>query len=128
MKIVGQISILFDHDGLSIELVDKNASTVFAQIRLNEKQTCQALSRLGYTRCKIDVRGLEKIGKKHEHKPLEFMMPNNISFGKRNDVAKLRCGEDCPDGWTPDLTFNSQNSFFKKGDTDWARTTIRRWV
>ena len=36
--------------------------------------------------------------------------------------------KECPDGWTPDLHFSSQDSFFHKDYELWARTKIRRWV
>ena len=129
MNIEGRITILFNEDGMDIELSDVASSIRFADIHLNPKQTCQALSRLGETPCeKMEVYGLDVIGKKQEHKSFEFEVPYEYTtYSKREEVkriAKLKC----PKGWIPDMYFNSQNSFFKKNNKYYARTVMRRWV
>ena len=127
----GRITILFGDDGLRIEVRDGKASTMFARIKLNQKQSCQALSRLGHTPCKIEVYGLDKVGKKHENKTFEFEMPekNEYLYGDpQKALAVVTVKKVCPEGWEPDLYFSSQNSFFEKNGKPWARTTIRRWV
>lgn len=124
----GRITILFDHDGMSIELHDYDASLTFAAIRLTPEQTVKAFSRLGYTECDIEVKGLDKIGSKMENKHFEFEIPDVGWGSKRTDTAIRIVQEVCPEGWEPDLYFQSQNSFFSKDGQDFARTIIRRWV
>jgi hypothetical protein len=61
-------------------------------------------------------------------KALGFLS-QNISCKEAREIAIETVKKACPKGWTPDLGFNSQNSFYtdEKGNT-MARTTIRRWV
>lgn len=124
----GRITMLLNDDGLSIELIDDNASITFARVKLNRGQTCQALSRLAYTHCtKMEVRGLDRVGKKMEHKTLEFVMPD-CSWADKRQIAELEAKKQCPKGWVCSDYFGSQNSFFRKDSVEYARTTIRRWV
>lgn len=127
MEIKGQITLLFNHDGLRIEVTDKEASVRFLDIELNQKQTCQALSRLGNTPCEIRVQGLDRIGKKHECKIFEFEL-GNVEWLKEKESAIKKVKKLCPEGWVPDLYFSSQSSFFTKDGKKCARTFIRRWV
>lgn len=129
MKIKGQISMFFDENGLRMELRDKNAITTFAEIVLNKEETCSALARHGYTPCEIEVRNLERIGRKHEHKTFEFEIPTlKIPYNLRENTIIALAKKHCPNGWIPDLYFSSQDSFFNKDGKSWARTTIRRWI
>ena len=123
----GRITLLFDNDGMKIELHDNDASITFADIRLDKEQTCQALSSLGYTQCDIKMGGLDKIGKKMEVDDLIFEMPK-VNWSEENSVAKKIAVEKCLIGWEPDLSFSSQGSFFYKDDKYYAKTFIRRWV
>jgi hypothetical protein len=59
---------------------------------------------------------------------LEFEVPKwNTDISDKEQAMEL-AKEHCPYGWTPDLYFNSQDSFFYKDKKRFARTTIRRWV
>jgi len=122
----GRITMLASENGMIIELRDNDASVVFAKVEMNTKQLAQALSRLGYTTCKIEVQGLDKLGKKMEIDKLVFEIPDD--WYNEKELAMTLVKEKCPEGWTPDLYFNSQNSFFIKDGVRFARTTIRRWV
>ena len=126
----GRISILFSDEGLKIELEDSDAVIRFAEIKLNPEQTCQALSRLSGTHCNIEVVGLDKVGKKREHKDLVFPIPKDAGYGdQRRTIASDLALKACPEGWTPSLYFGSQNSFFQDEDGNYmARCTIMRWV
>jgi len=122
----GRITILFDDEGLTIELRDNDSATTFAKARLNPKGAVQAMSRLGHTHCELEVFDLDKLGKKMEIDKLEFQMTTK-DYTKTRQVARELAIMVCPKGWEPDLSFNSQNSFFYKDDLYFARTTIRRW-
>ena len=123
----GRITMLASEDGMKIELHDNDASITFAHIKLTPIQLAQALGRLGYTECEIEVRLLDKIGKKMEHKGFTFELPETDTF-RNKDLAKKIGAESCPEGWESDLHFGSQGSFFTKDGKQYARTTIRRWV
>ena len=122
----GKITLLFEHENLIIELIDGLSSTHFAKVRLSAKQTMKAFSRLGYCPCEITVRNLDKVGKRMKHKKLEFEIPRDTE-SREKDAVKLAKAH-CPVGWTPDLYFNSQDSFFYKDKKHFAKTTIRRLV
>jgi|SRR3990167_6510092 len=119
-----KITILFNDDGMSIEVYDNKSSVTFLKAKLNTKQTCQVLSRLGHTDCEAEVFHLDIIGKKMEHKPFEFIVPEYCSKDK---AAKIVV-KVCPEGWFPDINFSCQGSFFIRNDLFYARTTIKRWV
>lgn len=127
MKLKGEISIMFDHDGLSIEITDPLSSTAFCKIRLNQEQTCKALSRLGHTDCEMELRGHERVGKKMEWKTLEFAMPEGSAYHDKK-AAEETAKTACPEGWEMSSYFGSQESFFMQDGKQMARTTIRRWV
>jgi hypothetical protein len=78
----------------------------------------------------MEVFDLDRVGKNMEHKRLEFQMPSGVveTAYTRDEVAAMRAKDNCPDGWVPDLYFNSQDSYFKEMGKDMAHCTIRRWV
>ena len=122
----GRISILCGEDCVEISLHDSDASITFANVKMKPEQFCQALSRLIHTKCeKMEVNGLEKVGKKMEHR--EIVFPIN---GKYRDKGAALAVVDkyCPAGWVASRYFGSQGSFFTRDGKEYARTTIRRWV
>ena len=126
----GKIDILFEHDGLVIRLMDDLAGVTFAEAKLNQEQVCQALSRLSHTHCEIEVRGLQKVGKKMMHKSLEFKMPKGFKPYDRNreETAIKQMNKNMPDGWCGSCYFGRRGSFFKKDGEEWARTHIYKWI
>jgi len=114
---------------MTIEIHDNDANITFAEIELDPVQLGQALGRLGFTKCKINLHLSNRIGKKMENKTFEFKIPNDLGYSndKKNIVIKI-AEEKCPIGWIPDTSFSSRGSFFSKDGQNWARTTIRRWV
>lgn len=131
MKINGKITILCDREGATIELHDDDARVTFATVQLNPVQLGQALGRLGYTECEsVEVRGLDKVGKKMENKEFIFEVPEDLSCKRdiRDKILIPILEKVCPKGWIPDTSFSSQGSFFSKGGKYYAKTPIRRWV
>jgi hypothetical protein len=130
MRINAEVTILFDHDGLKIEVNDVDAGISFLELRLNQEQTCRALSRSSNTTCELaEVWGLEHVGKTREHEMFEFQLPAGTDLYNRDKRAAItEIDRVCPLGWKADHHFSSQGSFFTKDDQPWARTTIRRWV
>jgi hypothetical protein len=126
----GKITLLFNDEGMQIELYDSESAITFAHITLDKKETLQALSRLAHTTCSIELHGLKNINKKLQIEHITFPMPvcdytekKKIAF----DLAKKFCAKNKP-GWIPSEYFNSQDSFFYKKGVCMARCTIRRWV
>lgn len=136
MKIEGRISILVGTDSTTIQIKDHNASTRFLEITLSPDQLCACLSRQADVICELEVRGLERVGKKHENKTFEFKKPSGIKThgNSREEVDILHAAaiealkESNMNDWIPDKYFGSQNTFFRKENEDWARVTIRRYV
>lgn len=121
-----RITILFDREGLNIDIIDNDASITFVKIHLTPEQTVMALSRLSYTPCSIEIQGIKYVGKKMEWKTLEFEIPDDYMKYKENALKVVE--DKCPKGWTSDNYFNRQDSFFKKDGKQCARVTIRRWI
>ena len=131
MKIDASITLLFSDGGMTIELFDERASVKFAEITLNQRQTCQALSRLSNTACtRTEVHNLDRVGLAYEHRKFTFPLGADIALWGKDlkRVAEKAARKLCPEGWTPRLYFNSQDSFFNEGGKVWARTIIQRWV
>ncbi len=125
----GRITMLASEKGMTIELRDFKASTTFAEIKLDSIQLAQTLGRFGHTKCKINLHGLDKVGKKMEHKTFEFKIPDDLGWGADTENIVIQTAKDkCPKSWIPDLSFSSYDSFFIKDEQRYAKTTIRRWV
>jgi hypothetical protein len=114
---------------VSITIDDKESRLEILEVKISYEEFTRALMHHAFRPCDLTVNVTDKIGKKMEHIKFEFEMPKiEYSFGERKEIAKKTVKEQCPEGWYPDMEFNSQYSFFSKGDSNWARTTIRRWV
>ena len=123
-----RISILIGSESTTIELIDNTSSITFASVTLTPEQLSNALSRVTYTPCQIDVKGLDKLNKKMVNKYHEFEIPKDIPYSDKNKILSDIIKDTLPDGWISDNYFSSQNTFFKKDGKDYARTTIRQWV
>lgn len=132
MKVDAQITILSSYDdSIKLKVYDKTSGVTFLDMTLTREQFINAtMNRLGNTDVKSTyLCHLDKVGKTMEMQTLEFEMPDGSEFRDKEVAAKI-VHEKCPDGWTPDTGFSSQNSFFTKMKSNgrYARTTIRRWV
>lgn len=128
MKIKGNISILINQEYTTIEIHDTDASINFLSIQLTPEQLSSALSRLSRVPCVIDLHGIDKIGKRMEHKKFAFEIPKEINnskhAGKLHEIAQSLL----TDGWIAEGYFASQDTFFEKDGKQYARCIIRRWV
>lgn len=87
------------------------------------------LSRQAHVKCDVEVRGIDRIGKKMAHKPHEFDITGlELPYNTRSEILAEKIKDTLPDGWISDNEFSSQNTFFKKDGKDYARTTIRTWI
>lgn len=132
----GGLSITYhrDHKDMSVitlRIEDADANAIIAEIKLSAEEFCKcALGNLHSLKCNVDVFDLDNIGKQHINETMEFPIPKEATaYGERNgQMLKDLADEACPDGWTPDYYFNSQNSFTRRDGQDYARCTIRTWV
>lgn len=121
-----KISILISEDSTTIELIDSDSGLQFVSIKLSPEQLSMVLSRRAHVPCTMTIRSLDKIGKKLEHKIMEFEIPEDAD--RNGSMVSSIADSVCPAGWVHDNYFNSQNSFFHKDGHRFARCTIRRWV
>jgi hypothetical protein len=118
-----------DDSIIRIEIEDDEAAARFLEIDISLEEFAQAVTGLSIRPCVGVVRGLERVGKKHEHKQFEFEIPSEGKYERDNkEIARKAVEKVCPKGWIPDTSFNSQHTFFEKDGKMFARTTIRRWV
>jgi len=118
-----------EDDYIKIEVCDENSCNTFVTLKLSLKDYAMCISGLSGAKCEGEVRCLDRVGKKHEHKIFEFPLgpEDEVDFRDKKKAREI-IQEVCPEGWIPDTSFNSQKSFFSKNNQRWASTTIRRWV
>lgn len=123
-----KITMLIYSQYTEIEIIDSNANTTLAHIRLTPEQLSAILSGKCYVNCECTTGDLTRIGKKHETKMFEF----EITYSKTKEDLTIACIEALfaqgMHEWVSDNYYKSQDSFFSKDGKDYARTTIRRWV
>ncbi len=133
MKIKGKISILIGSDRTTIKLFDEDAYVTFASVTLTPEQLSEALSRLANTECELELKGLDKLGKKMEHKQFVFEVPGQQSswqlrnFEELTGVAQSILDNE-NEGWICEGYFGARDSFFEKDGKKYARCIVRRWV
>ena len=114
---------------ITIRVQDEDSRTHFLELSLTLENFALAITGLYGVDCTAEVKHLERVGKVQEMDTLEFEMPQSSRFADGiKKIAVELAKEHCPEGWIADEGFNSQNSFFRRDDKDYARTTIRRWV
>lgn len=127
MKIEGKISILIGRDETTIEIHDDQANVKFVSVKLTPEQLCAALSRQVRIECELELRGLDKVGKIHENKSFVFEIPGALCSSKHSEELQKIAQSQLEEGWVAEKYFDSQDSFFKREDKQYAKVTIRRW-
>lgn len=127
----GRITFLVGQERTTIEVIDNISSTTFCKIELTPEELSSALSRLAYTKCKCEVRGLDRIGKKHENEEFVFSIDKALASSKNSDelyvIAQSRLDSE-GEGWIAEKYFNSQDSFPIIKGRQFAKCIIRRWI
>jgi hypothetical protein len=124
----GRITMLISGNETTIELKDADSSITFCKITLTPEQLSEALSRLYYTHCNIEIYGLDKLGKTHENKRFTFELPKDYDKVKLSEYCNTAMIREGLSDWTSDDYYKSQDSFYRKDGKEYARVTIRRWV
>lgn len=129
MKIDARISVIGSYDDeITISVYDKSSGSNFLELKLTREQFINAvLNRLSHTPVKEAIARLDYVGKKQEIESFEFELPDGCRYGDAESAQSI-IKNVCPDGWKPDLSFSSQDSFSIRGDKLYAKTSIRRWV
>lgn len=127
-RINARISILASYeDTITISVYDNDAAKTFMVLELTREQFINAaMNRQGLVEVRsATVQHLDKLGKKQVIGTHEFRISK---YGDADEAQRL-VKKNCPEGWTPDLSFSSQDSFFVDIDrNNWAKTIIRKWV
>jgi len=134
--IEGRVSITRPQGGrepevIKISIEDVRAAAGFCVVELPLADFARAVT--GHVvRGEVTVAGLERVGKKMEHRPFSFPLNRSAALVYGEDREKVACEaikQHLPEGWQSDDYFRSQDSFYTTEDGKlWARTTIRRWV
>lgn len=112
---------------INITVRDRSSRTNFLTVEVSLANFTQAITGLAETDCQIEVRNLDRVGLKKESKALEFSTPEGSGY-RNKEMAFKEALRLCPEGWSVNNYFNSQDSFFTKDGREWARTSIVRWI
>lgn len=129
----GRISFYIGKDNdTTIELIDNSANTTFCKITLTNNELAAILSRMGYVNCKIELSGLDIIGKTHENKTFKFEITDKLKSSAKvkelNEICLRVLKESNMEEWIPDNYYGSQTSFSIINNKHFANVTIRRYI
>ena len=127
MKVsIGRVQSNCEDDYVKIDIIDSLSSRTFVNLKMTMTEFALLITGLSNCEAMGEVQHLEKVGRKMEHRSFAFEIGSKTVGGKKEALKAIETA--CPEGWEPDLGFNSQDTFFEKDGKDYARTTIRRWV
>lgn len=123
---IGRLS----NNTIRLSIQDDLSRTEFVELTLSFEEFAKCVTGC-YVNCEMEVYKLERVGKKQEMDTFTFKISKQDKEAARTLALAL-----CPEGWTPDLGFNSQDSFKYVATSEGsafashyiAKTTIRRWV
>lgn len=117
-----------DSDKTFFQIIVKDclSNARFLSIKIEASDLIKAISGEAEKPIDFDVEKLDLVGKKRESKPLIIEMPGTSLPDKC--VAEKLAIESADEGWTPDLYFGAQSSFFKKDGKYYALTRQFRFV
>ena len=135
MKIKGSVGVARRSDGLIVmHIRDEEASVEFCEIRFTPKQFANAVTGLFGQECEIDVRSLEKVGKRMECKTVILQLPDDylpdeMSIPKWDSIPRVVqqaiLEEHEKNGWKVELgSWGNHHRRVARG----YECTIRRWV
>lgn len=103
MKLNGSCGFARRSDGFIVMTIrDEDSSTSFCEVKFTPEQFANAITGLFSTKCELDVRGLDKLGKKMENMTVDVFAPDgNVAQMKANEISKLMWA-DMTEQWTKD--------------------------
>lgn len=114
-------------DNIYIRIVDSLSRIEFVDVCMRPPDFAKAITGFAMQEGVADIRGLDKVGKEMIDE-MSFTLPPHTSWEDRKKIATEIAQKTCKDGWIPDISFNSQYSFFNVEGVTCAKTTIRKWV
>jgi len=114
-------------ENIVISIRDRDSGERFCEVNIDYKSFTKLITGQSEIDCELNVKNLERVGKKRENDTINFPFDETYS-NERNELASEKAKEYTPEGWTCDNYFGSQTSFFRKDGVDYARATIRRWI
>ena len=135
-----EVFLRFNENGLKIEIGDTNANIRFLEIQCNAEETLRLMSGVKGAKQKATLRGLEYVGKTHQHDSFKFVLPKLLErFQPSNErkeywkaisyYAQTLVDRERPnEGWIVDPYFGSQSSFYAHEGVSHVKATIRRYV
>jgi len=101
---------------------DGSRESITAKLTLED--FAMAVTGLGYRPCEMEIpEDPSRLGRTRERMQVSAPIPS----GNRSDAATAIIMET-PEGWKPELYFNSQHSFSGVGSSLVAHTCAYRWV
>jgi hypothetical protein len=119
-EIDARVSIHFQsgpEGGMQMEVSDDSSGVQFFELCVTRETCVDLFSNLAYQPAKVVLRGLDVLGLKHLWKDFSFEAPQDLRYCNKDrnpenyqalcDLATAAC----PLGWTPEFSFNSQDTF-----------------
>lgn len=130
---ISRVRLQDGRDILNMRLKDENSSTNFLELEIKPEDLMLALTGFAEQEMEYSLapsNKLEKLGKELIVETLEFSLglEKDIGFSERKNKAMELASKYVKEGYTPDLYFDAQYSFFTKNNELWARTFQRTYV
>ena len=115
-----------DYLPISIEIEDDDAGIKFLKIKMSLNNFANAITGMGYTDCKIELNGLEKVGKRREIKHEIVPIPENKRFRKKSELELAEFLKPFEiDGWEgSQYDLNNSKNLVPNG----CKVLFVRWV
>ena len=118
-----------EDDYVQIEIRDVISGITFLETKVTLSNFTLALTALSNVGSKSEVRGLEYLGMRYESKYISIQLPDNMyNSEQKKKIALKRATKSCPKGWQISNYLGSSNSFFRKGEKEFARVEIFRYT
>jgi len=116
-----------DKKKILITIKDTSSRIRFCDIEIDYDKFTKCITGLSEVECDFVTRSLNDVGKTKEQLEMVFKLPTSYyTMGKDRIIFIAK--NKIPSGWSCNLFFNSQDSFFNIDGRKYARTTIYRWI
>lgn len=133
---IGKVMCSREPDYMTVEIEDALSGIRFLSIDMSMEQFGKVLAGGGSVPVKIEVMGLDNIGKRYEHKPFKFVMTKEDfeSIGKglpytenKAALAKWVRENVKEEGWYIDAYLGSQGSIHQDYNTGMVTLNLRAY-
>lgn len=136
---IGQLTISSVHcnnekDYIRIQIEDKSSSMIFLEAEIDFKSFAKCITGSACMPIKFGLRGIERVGKKHEVKSLEIVFPVELWYAQKEEQDRLITATIKPyevDDWaghTQDV--KNHHNYIRKTENGEPiyRVSFYRWV